>query len=130
MSFAPWREDDEDEARPRRVGRRAARRRYAIVGALAEHGRMSGLGLCLTLHLPSGTIWPDLAALEGDGRIVGEWVAPLAPLLPPRRLYRLPTDDERRAHRKRARALKLAAERPERHGDGLGGVPRPGIATT
>lgn len=110
--------------------KRADRRRYAIVGALAERGPSTGIDLCIALYRGLGTIYPDLVVLENDGRIVSEWAAPLTPLSPPRRLYRLPTDDERRAHRKRAHALKLATERPERHGDGLECVLRPGIATT
>lgn len=76
------------------AGRHAERRRYAILGALAEHGPTGALELCRLLRRPSGTIYPDLAALESDRRIVGEW---LTGPWPRRRLYRLPTDDERAA---------------------------------
>lgn len=87
--------------------RRADRRRFAILGVLAEHGPSTGIDLCLTLHLPSGTIYPDLAALESDGRIVGEW-GQVDALGPRRRLYRLATDEERRAHRRRREELEAA----------------------
>lgn len=101
--------------------RRTDRRRYAILGVLAERGPSTGLDLCLILHRPSGAIYPDLAALEDQGRIVGEWEKPnfstpfFAPALrdergprPRRRLYRLATDDERRAHRARREQLEAA----------------------
>lgn len=105
MTFEPI-DDDEYETtatrpRPRRPGRRAIRRRYAILGVLAENGPTSGIDLCWLLHRSSGTIYPDLAALEADGRVVGEW-HDVRDGYPRWRLYRLPTDDERRARRKRS----------------------------
>lgn len=91
------------------MSRRAERRRFAIVGVLAEYGPSTGFGLCLILHRPSGTIYPDLAALEDQGRIVGEWL--LTPAgQPRRRLYRLATDGERRAHRSRREQLETATQ--------------------
>lgn len=72
--------------------RRAARRRYAILGALAEHGPATATQLCQLLHRASGTLYPDLAVLEGEGRVVGKWTTGPHPR---RRLYRLPTPQER-----------------------------------
>ena len=99
MTFEPIDHDETEDAPPvtrRRVaGRRAERRRYAILGALTEHGPTPALDLGKRLRRPAGTIYPDLAALESDRRIVGEW---LPGPWPRRRLYRLPTDDERAAH--------------------------------
>lgn len=89
--------------------RRADRRRFAIVGVLAEHGPTSGFDLCLILHRPSGTIYPDLAALEHEGRIVADWTE-VDVLGPRRRLYRLSTDDERHGHRRRREQLEAAKQ--------------------
>jgi hypothetical protein len=95
VTFEPI--DHDDDTAPttrRRAGRRAERRRYAILGALAEHGPTGALELCRLLRRPAGTLYPDLSALEADRRVVGEW---LTGPWPRRRLYRLPTVDERAA---------------------------------
>lgn len=113
--------------------RRGDRRRFAIIGVLAERGRMSSPDLCQTLHLPARTMWFDLSALEADGRIIGEWEEPgptelfydpaQAPGLPPprrRRLYRLTATDERDRRRRLRREVdqeiadRTAAARPPR----------------
>lgn len=80
---------------------RTVRRRYAILGVLAEWGALNATTLCTLLHHPCATLYADLAALEGDGRIVGEWVVYAPAGQPRRRLYRLPTDDERAARHAR-----------------------------
>lgn len=102
MSFEPWRDDDEYETaatrprpRRRRVGRRAERRRYAILGALAEHGpqRTRDVAKCLRIGLvETGN---QLLLLEKQGRVVSELtLAPPGEPLP--RFYRLPHEWERR----------------------------------
>lgn len=100
----------------------AANRRWAILGVLAERGPSTGLDLCLTLHLPSFAIWPQVTVLENEGRIVGEWTT-TGPFKRRVRLFRLPTDDERREHqrlREQLEAAKRADAKPRLHV-----VPRP-----
>lgn len=85
---------------------RRINRHFAILGALAEYGPQDGWELCQLLRRPSGTIYPDLAALEHEGRIVAEW-AEVDAFGPRRRVYRLPTSYERAA---RARAVQTETQ--------------------
>lgn len=103
--------------------RRADRRRWAIIGVLAECGPLNAVAIAELLHRNGGAIYYDLMVLEDQGRIVGEWEKPGCtevfhdpaltggqPFRPRRRLYRLATDDERRAHGDRRRALEAAKQ--------------------
>lgn len=72
-------DDDEYETaatrpRPKRVGRRAERRRLAIVGAiaLAADGIATARDIERAVHRAPGTLYADLAALEHHGRIVSQ----------------------------------------------------------
>ncbi|MGE5289583.1 MAG: PadR family transcriptional regulator [Micromonosporaceae bacterium] len=80
---------------------------------LAEPGReMYGLELCETTELPSGTVYPLLARLEGAGWVESQWEEPgehVAQGRPRRRYYRLTRDGAVRA----AAAVK-PAERARR----------------
>jgi predicted ArsR family transcriptional regulator len=94
MSFAPWREDDEDEAsRPRRIGRRTLRRHYAIVGVLAEHGPLRARDVADRLRCGLVDAGNALMLLEKQGRVVGEKAARMdgTPMV---RFYRLPHEWE------------------------------------
>lgn len=51
------------------MSRRANRRRYAILGALAEEGPCGVSVLERRLRRAPGTLYPDLAVLERAGRI-------------------------------------------------------------
>ena len=76
--------------------RRAIRRRYAILGALHEHGPQLADELAKVLRCGHGTLYPDLAVLECDGLIVGDQVAqPYG--RPDRRRYRVTSAEERAA---------------------------------
>lgn len=78
MTFGPIGGDEYETAatrpRPKRVGRRAERRRLAIVGAiaLADGGIATVDGIERATHRAPGTLYADLAALEYHGRIVSQ----------------------------------------------------------
>lgn len=86
--------------------RRSERRQYAILGALHEHGPLFELDLCNLLYRWPGTLYPDLASLEGDGLVVGEWQPHVADK-PRRRRYRVTTDAERDDGRRRLQEYLL-----------------------
>jgi len=92
--------------------RQGDRRRFAIVGVLAEQGPSAAISLCHVLHRGPGTIYPDLVALEQQGRVVSYWghVVPGTELR--RRMYRLANDDERRDHQRRREQLEAAKRAP------------------
>lgn len=106
--------------------RRALRRRYAILGALHEHGPQYEDGLCTLLRAASGTLYADLGALERDYLIVGEEGAPTV-AQPSRRLYRLANADERDRGWRARRTVEdeLAARRAGRRAP----LARPGHVT-
>lgn len=68
------------------ASRRVVRRRYSILGVLAERGPSTGIEICYVLRRATGTIYPDLAWMEGYGLIASEWADEPHPR---RRLYRL-----------------------------------------
>lgn len=75
MTFEPIGDDEYELAatrpRPRRTSRRAERRRLAIVGAiaLADGGIATASAIEHATRRAPGTLYPDLAALEHQGRI-------------------------------------------------------------
>ncbi|QIZ01060.1 PadR family transcriptional regulator [Streptomyces sp. S1D4-11] len=80
-----------------------------------------GLELCKLAGLPSGTIYPILARLEGVGWLVSTWEDPAvhqAAGRPPRRFYRLAEGGAEQARLALARAYRA------------GGTPLPGWAVT
>jgi len=93
--------------------RQGDRRRFAIVGVLAEEGPSTAISLCHALHRGPGTIYPDLVALEQQGRVVSYWAAGTGTGTGTRRrLWRLATDDERRDHQRRREQLEAAKRAP------------------
>jgi DNA-binding IclR family transcriptional regulator len=71
----------------RAVRNRAVRRRFAILGVLAEDGPSTGTDICYALRLPSSAISADLDTLVSEHRIKA--VADDHPE-PRTRYYRLP----------------------------------------
>jgi len=92
--------------------RQGDRRRFAIVGVLAERGPSTAISLCHALHRGPGTIYPDLVALEQQGRVVSYWGDAVPGTELRRRMYRLATDDERRDHQRRREQLEAAKRAP------------------
>lgn len=82
-----------------------------VLHGLLEAGEAYGAQLGAATHLPSGTVHPILARLEGLGWATSRWedVDPSAEGRPARRYYRL-TDDGRRE----ARAALSRAYHPDR----------------
>jgi len=90
--------------------RRGDRRRFGIVGVLAEHGPCTAIDLCQALHRGPGTIYPDLVTLEQrEGRVVSYWGATVPGTELRRRMYRLANSDERAEHHRRRKELLEAA---------------------
>jgi PadR family transcriptional regulator, regulatory protein PadR len=86
---------------------------------LAEPSReMYGLQICIEAGLPSGTIHPILARLEGIGWLESRWedISPSEQGRPRRRYYWLTTDGAELARaaleRARASAVKVGVLRP------------------
>lgn len=69
--------------------RRLAQRRYAVLGAVAEHGPAAAGIIAAALHKGITETIFDLQMLERQGRITSERVMPLTHTAP-RRIYRLP----------------------------------------
>lgn len=78
----------------RRAVRRLAQRRYAVLGAIAEHDGATAGTVAAALHKNFSETVFDLQMLERQGRIVSELAARMDGS-PPRRLYRLPKAWER-----------------------------------
>jgi len=78
----------------------AARR---VLHALAKAGSAGrhGYDLCREADIKSGTLYPLLMRLEGQGYLAADWRAAETPGRPPRHVYRLTTEGRR-----------LAAENP------------------
>lgn len=78
----------------------AARR---VLQALAEAGSAGrhGYDLCRKADIKSGTLYPLLMRLEGQGYLAADWQAAETPGRPPRHVYRLTAEGRR-----------LAAENP------------------
>lgn len=68
---------------------RRNRRRYAILGVLAEYENASARAVADALWMDITDVQFALQLLEHHGRIVGERVMPLTPTAPSR-IYRLP----------------------------------------
>ena len=81
------------------AGKRAVRRRYAILGVLVDIGPANATAIADKLARNGGAIYADLAWMESEGLIVGEWER-AADDRPRRRLYRIATDDERGRRRR------------------------------
>lgn len=69
------------------ASKRAVRRRYAILGVLAETGPTNALTICRMLRRGPGTVYPDLAWMEDHGLVAADWEE-RADGRPRRRLYR------------------------------------------
>lgn len=69
--------------------RRATRRRYEIIGVLDEVQDATADEITDLLRRPLGTLYPDLAILEREGRIIADWDGP-GGNWPHTRRYRLP----------------------------------------
>jgi PadR family transcriptional regulator PadR len=86
-----------------------------VLGALLEVGERYGLDIGRAAHLPSGTVHPILARLEGLGWVSSRWEAvdPSEEGRPARRYYRLTAEgrDQARAALARVRA-RHPATRP------------------
>lgn len=88
--------------------RRAERRRWAIVGVLAERGPSTAPAIAEALYRNAGAIYYDLMVLEEDeARVVSYWGGTVPGTELRRRMYRLSTDDERGAHRRRRSLTEL-----------------------
>jgi len=91
----------------RRAVRRLAQRRAAVLGIVAENGTASARDVATALYKNLTETIFDLQMLERQGRIVGEWLrTPVGQ--PRRRLYRLPTANERAATRALEQRLRAA----------------------
>lgn len=101
------------------VGKRAVRRRYAILGVLVDIGPANAIAIADKLARNGGAIYADLAWMEAQGLIISEWERP-ADGRPRRRLYRIATDDERSRRRRIRREIdqeiadRVAALKPPR----------------
>ncbi|MFT3811400.1 MAG: helix-turn-helix transcriptional regulator [Micropepsaceae bacterium] len=62
-----------------------------MLALLSEAGRTwsHGYDLCRRAGIKSGTLYPLLMRLEGQGHLEAEWQAPPEPGRPPRHAYRL-----------------------------------------
>ena len=84
-----------------------------VLRALLEHPtrELYGLEVCAAAGLPSGTIHPILARLEGAGWLTSRWeeVDPRAQGRPRRRYYRLTSDGAELARDALARSHTTAA---------------------
>lgn len=76
------------------AGKRAVRRRYAILGVLHDIGPANATAIADKLARNGGAIYADLAWMERECLIVSEWEV-RDDDRPRRRLYRIATDDER-----------------------------------
>lgn len=85
--------------RSRSLSPGARRVLQALAGAGPE-GR-HGYDLCREAEIKSGTLYPLLVRLEGQGYLAADWQASEAPGRPPRHVYRLTAEGQR-----------LAAENP------------------
>ena len=62
-----------------------------VLAALARAGTAGrhGYDLCAETGVKSGTLYPLLIRLEGQGYLVADWEASVVPGRPPRHIYRL-----------------------------------------
>lgn len=78
----------------------AARRVLEALALAGSDGR-HGYDLCREADIKSGTLYPLLMRLEGQGYLAASWQAAATPGRPPRHVYRLTAEGRR-----------LAAEHP------------------
>lgn len=91
--------------------RRAEHRRERIVKLLRRHGSLPATAIAELLHRNVWTTYNDLTVMEEvEGRIVGYWSEPVPGSTLRRRLWRLATNDERRAQRRRQEQLEVATQ--------------------
>lgn len=85
----------------------------ALLAALAESGRdwRHGYDLAQSTGLRSGTLYPLLIRLEGQGYLEAEWQPPAAVGRPPRHAYRLTAEGRELARREAAAARRPAPPR-------------------
>lgn len=72
--------------------RKRAARLAAIIDHLANHPDSGGYDICKGAGLSSGSLYPELARLEQDGRVTSRWADGPEPR---RRLYRLAEEGNR-----------------------------------
>lgn len=80
-----------------------------VLQALLESTELYGAELGAAIHLPSGTVHPILARLEGIGWVESRWedIDPAAAGRPARRYYQLTGDGRREAKSALARARRV-----------------------
>jgi DNA-binding PadR family transcriptional regulator len=85
-----------------------------VLDALLEDDERYGLDIGRSAHLPSGTVHPILARLEGLGWVTSRWedVDPAAEGRPARRYYRLTAEGRDLARAALARKRQPYAARP------------------
>lgn len=75
------------------MNRRTIRRRYAILGVLAQYGPSSATEVALRLRYQPGSLYPDLVAMEGERLVDSEWAENFGEM-PRHRLYRVAKNDQ------------------------------------
>lgn len=92
----------------------------ALLAELAEAGSdwRHGYDLAQSTGLRSGTLYPLLIRLEGQGYLEAEWQPPTSPGRPPRHAYRL-TAAGRELARREAAAARAARPPRLRGGEAL-----------
>ena len=92
-----------------------------VLGVLLEDHEAYGAEIGSRAHLPSGTVHPILARLEGLGWATSRWenIEPSVEGRPPRRYYRLTADGRAGAQAALARAYRPAASRSGRPARGM-----------
>jgi DNA-binding PadR family transcriptional regulator len=85
-----------------------------VLEALLATDEAYGAEIGTSTYLPSGTVHPILARLEGLGWAASRWesIDPSAEGRPPRRYYRLTADGRDRAHAALAKAYRPRGTRP------------------
>ena len=100
--------------------RALSRQALSLLSILATSGRewRHGYDLALATGLRSGTLYPLLIRLEGQGLLEAEWQPPTAPGRPPRHAYRLTAAGVALAHSEQASAQGVGV-RPGPAGDAV-----------
>ncbi len=79
----------------------AARRVLASLAVAGTDGR-HGYDLCREADIKSGTLYPLLVRLEGQGYLDASWQPAMTPGRPPRHVYRLTAEGRRLAAEQQA----------------------------
>lgn len=92
-----------------------------VLGVLLEGPEAYGAEIGARAHLPSGTVHPILARLEGLGWASSRWeqIDPSLEGRPPRRYYRLTADGRAEARAALARAYRPTGARAGRLARGM-----------